>query len=145
MEKLLKKHAQKIRYSIIGVANTVLDFSLLFIFVALGIDKIPANYLSTGISMIFSFYGNKQYTFKDVGDQKRKQFILFVVVTVIGLWVIQPIIIWIMVHTLDAHVANASLQLFIAKVFATGASLVWNYLLYSRLVFKRTAHNETKE
>lgn len=142
MEQLRKKHAQKIRFGVVGIANTVLDFSLLFIFVALGIDKIPANYLSTGFSMIFSFFANRQYAFKHTGDQKRKQFILFVVVTVIGMWVIQPLVIWIVTNTLEAHVTNHSIQLFIAKVIATGASLVWNYVFYSRLVFKNNPKQE---
>jgi len=142
MEQLRKKHAQKIRYGIVGIVNTVLDFSLLFIFVALGIDKIPANYLSTGVSMIFSFYANRHYTFKHTGEQKRKQFILFVVVTVIGMWVIQPLVIWAVTSSVDSFVDNHSIQLFIAKVIATGASLVWNYVFYSRLVFKNNPKQE---
>lgn len=141
MEHLRKKHAQKIRYGIVGVFNTALDFVLLFVFVALGIDKILANYLSTGVSMIFSFYGNKKYTFKNNSEKKKRQFVLFVAVTVIGVWVIQPLVIWIVTHTLDPYMTNKSIELFIAKLIATGASLVWNYLLYSRLVFKKH-HNE---
>ena len=137
MERLRKKHAQKIRYGIVGGLNTALDFALLFIFVALGINKIPANYLSTGASMLFSFYGNKKYTFKNTSEKKKRQFALFVTVTVIGVWVIQPIVIWLATHLLSFHFDNQSLQLFVAKVVATGASLVWNYVLYSRVVFKK--------
>ncbi len=141
MERLRKKHAQKIRYGIVGVANTALDFILLFIFVGLGIDRIPANYLSTGISMVFSFFGNKKYTFKNTNEQKKRQFVLFIIVTVVGVWVVQPLVIWIVSHFLDPYMTNKSIELFIAKLIATGASLVWNYLLYSRLVFKKH-HNE---
>jgi len=142
MEQLRKKHAQKIRYGVVGIANTVLDFSLLFIFVALGIDKIPANYLSTGVSMVFSFYANRRFTFKHTGDQKRKQFTLFVAVTVAGMWAIQPLVIWIVTNMLSPYIANLSIQLFIAKIIATGASLVWNYIFYSRLVFKNNPKQE---
>lgn len=137
MEQLRKKHGQKIRYGVVGIFNTVLDFTLLFIFVALGIERIPANYLSTGVSMVFSFYGNRRFAFKHTGDQKRKQFILFVIVTVIGMWVIQPVVIWIVSNAIDPYLTNKSVELFIAKLTATGASLVWNYMLYSRLVFKK--------
>jgi len=137
VEQLRKKHAQKIRYGIVGGFNTALDFALLFIFVALGINKIPANYLSTGVSMVFSFYGNRRFTFKHTTGKKHHQFALFVIVTVIGVWVIQPLVIWAVTHLLSFHLSSASLQLFVAKVIATGASLVWNYLLYSRLVFKK--------
>lgn len=136
MEKLLKKHEQKIRYGIVGIANTAFDFILLFAFVALGVDKIVANFFSTGIAMVVSFFANKQFTFKNNGKQKR-QFVLFIAVTVFGMWVIQPIIIWGVTHSLNPYMNNPAAELFIAKTLATGASLIWNYYMYSRLVFKK--------
>lgn len=137
MEKLLKKHAQKIRFVIVGGLNTVLDFALLFLFVNLGINKFIANYLSTGISMVFSFFVNKSFTFKHKEGNAKKQFVLFLVITIAGLWVIQPIVIWIVTGMISPFLDNSQVILFIAKVIATGASLVWNYLLYSKLVFKK--------
>lgn len=132
----LRKHAQKIRFGIVGLANTALDFILLFILVGLGLDKIPANYISTGISFIFSFFVNKKFTFKSKGGNVKKQFAYFIAITIVGLWVIQPIIITIVSNLLESTGLAEAAILFIAKVIATGASLVWNYLFYSRLVFK---------
>lgn len=137
MEKLLKKHAQKIRFAVVGGANTVLDFAILFILTFAGLDKIVANYISTGASLIFSFFVNKSFTFKHKTGNAKKQFVLFLVITLIGLWVIQPIIIWGVTSTLDSVVTNEAINLFIAKLIATVASLIWNYLLYSRIVFKK--------
>ena len=132
----LRKHAQKIRFGIVGLANTALDFILLFILVGLGLDKIPANYISTGISFVFSFFVNKKFTFKSKGGNVKKQFAYFIAITIVGLWVIQPIIITIVSKLLESTGLAEAAILFIAKVIATGASLVWNYLFYSRLVFK---------
>ena len=132
----LRKHAQKIRFGIVGLANTALDFILLFILVGLGLDKIPANYISTGISFVFSFFVNKKFTFKSKGGNVKKQFAYFIAITIVGLWVIQPIIITIVSNLLESTGLAEAAILFIAKVIATGASLVWNYLFYSRLVFK---------
>lgn len=137
---LVKKHAEKIRFAIVGGANTALDFALLFIFVSLGINAIVGNYLSTGISFIFSFFVNKSFTFKNKGGKVARQFILFIAVTIIGLWVIQPIIILAMTSLLQPLQWNESVVLFVAKIIATVASLIWNYLFYSRLVFKKVAH-----
>lgn len=137
MEKLLKKHAEKIRFAIVGGVNTVLDFGLLFLFTFLGVDKIIANYFSTGIALIFSFFANKSFTFKHKGGNAKKQFILFLVITLTGLWILQPLIIWISTTSLEAYLTNEALNLFVAKLIATIASLIWNYLLYSRLVFKK--------
>lgn len=134
---LIKKHAEKIKFAIVGGLNTALDFALLFIFVILGVDKILANYFSTGIAFIFSFFVNKSFTFKDTSKRVVRQFVIFLVITIIGLWVIQPLIIIGMTGALSPLDWSDSLVLFIAKLIAIIASLIWNYLFYSRLVFKK--------
>ena len=135
--ELAKKHAEKIRFGIVGIANTALDFAILFILVALGLDKIPANYVSTGISFIFSFFVNKSFTFKSKSGNAKKQFLYFIIITIIGLWVIQPLIITGL-STVLANTGWASgVILFVAKIIATVASLIWNYIFYSRVVFKK--------
>lgn len=145
MEKLLKKHAEKLRFAIVGGANTALDFIILFALTFAGVDKFVANYISTGASLIFSFFVNKSFTFKHKTGNAKKQFILFLVITLIGLWVIQPIVIWISSAALAPYITNEAISLFIAKLIATVASLIWNYVLYSRIVFKKVPVEETEE
>jgi putative flippase GtrA len=135
--ELAKKHAEKIRFGIVGIANTALDFAILFLFVGLGLDKIAANYISTGIAFIFSFFVNKSFTFKSKGGNVKKQFLYFIVITIIGLWVIQPLLIGGISSLLVSTGWASGIILFTAKLIATIASLVWNYLFYSRLVFKK--------
>lgn len=135
---LVLKHAQKVRFAIVGGANTALDFIVLFALTALGMDKIVANYFSTSVALVFSFFANKSFTFKHKTGSAKKQFAAFLVITLIGLWVLQPIIIWVSSGALEPYITNEPLNLFIAKLLATVASLIWNYLLYSRLVFKKT-------
>jgi len=139
MEKFREKHGDKLRFAIVGGANTALDFILLFLFVNLGVDKILANYFSTGASLIFSFFANKSFTFKNKTGNAKNQFAAFLLVTITGLWVLQPIIIWGVTTVLESQITNDSILLFIAKLIATVGSLTWNYLLYSRLVFKKDA------
>jgi len=140
MEKFREKHGDKLRFAIVGGANTALDFILLFLFVNLGVDKILANYFSTGASLVFSFFANKSFTFKNKTGNAKKQFAAFLLVTISGLWVLQPIIIWVVTSALESHISNDSVLLFVAKLIATVGSLIWNYLLYSRLVFKKVAN-----
>jgi len=139
MAKALEKHGDKIRFVIVGGANTALDFLVLFLFVNLGVDKIVANYISTSVALIFSFFANKSFTFKNTDKNAKKQFLLFLVVTLAGLWVLQPIIIWATSPILAPYITNEAALLFVTKLIATVASLIWNYLLYSRLVFKKKA------
>lgn len=136
MKPLLKKHETKVRFLLVGGTNTVLDFALLFLFTGLGLNKVVANIASTGIAFIFSFFANRKFTFKDSSKNVRRQFTIFALVTLSGLWILQPIIILIATNFLDGTMdSNASL--FVAKVLATLVSLVWNYILYSRLVFNK--------
>lgn len=137
MSDMFKKHAEKIRFAIVGGANTALDFLILFGLTTLGMNAIAANYISTTVAFIFSFFVNKSFTFNHKGGNVWKQFIIFVAITIFGLWVIQPFIIIGVTHILTPLDWDASLVLFIAKLIATVASLIWNYILYSRLVFKK--------
>lgn len=138
MEKLLKKHAEKLKFAIVGGANTALDFAILFILTSFfGVDKFVANYFSTGLSLIFSFFANKSFTFNDKSKNSRRQFAYFLGITLIGLWVIQPIIIKLSDLAFSPIITDATLSLLIGKLLATVASLIWNYVLYSRIVFKK--------
>ncbi len=137
MEKLIKKHAEKLRFGVVGGANTALDFGILFTLVFFGFDRIASNYISTTIAFVFSFFVNRSFTFKSKASNTKKQFGLFLVITLFGLWVIQPIIItgvaWMIS---DLGIPN-SIVLFIGKLLATLVTLVWNYVLYAKYVFKK--------
>jgi putative flippase GtrA len=63
--------------------------------------------------------------------------VLFVVVTLFGLWVLQTIVITVTMPVAKQIVGDQNIALLIAKLVATGVSLVWNYVFYSRLVFKK--------
>ena len=138
MQDLLKKHETKLRFGIIGGINTALDFGLLFVFSSLfGIPRGFANMLSTSISFIFSFFANKRYTFKSSSKENVvREMVLFTVVTLFGLWVIQGLIIHFLTPVIITLGTTEELALLASKLIATVASLIWNYLLYSRVVFK---------
>lgn len=133
--ELIKKHAEKLRFAIVGVANTALDFIILFTLIALGLHPIGANFISTGVAFIFSFFVNKSFTFKSKSKNVRRQFILFLLVTMFGIWVLQPIVIFGASAVLVGFGITGELNVFIAKVLATLVSMVWGYIMYARVVF----------
>lgn len=137
MENIRGRHAKKIRFALVGGTNTAIDFGILFGLTWLGLDRIVANYISTGIALVFSFFANKKFTFKSTTGSARRQFITFLAVTLIGLWILQPLIIWLY----TSFSTDSPLSLFVAKLIATIVSLIWNYLLYSRVVFAYKGKN----
>ena len=124
------------RFGIVGGINTALDFGLLFIFTHLGLPKITANTISTGVAFVFSFFANKKYTFKSSDGNLKREILLFVVVTLFGLWVLQNLVIVAVSPLISSFISDQSLVLLVSKLLATIVSLIWNYLLYKNLVFK---------
>lgn len=100
-----------------------------------GLPRVTANTVSTGIAFIFSFFANKNYTFKSAGGNLKRQIIMFIIVTLFGLWVIQNIIIYFLLPILNSVFNQDQIALLTAKILATAVSLIWNYVLYDRLVF----------
>lgn len=120
---------------IVGAVATFIDFGVLFGLHALGLQSIVANVISTFMAFCFSFFANKHYTFQTAGKEVHREIVLFVIVTLFGVWVLQSLVIISITPVLD-HILSGSLLLLVAKFAATGVSLVWNFILYPRVVFK---------
>lgn len=129
----MKNKAQISRFAVVGLVNTVIDFGLLFLLTFLGLPKIAANTVSTGLAFIFSFFANKKSTSNNI----MYEIILFIIITLFGLWVLQNSIIWLATPSIKNIIPQEQLALFIAKLLATIVSLVWNYCLYDKFVFKK--------
>lgn len=148
LQKLLKKHADKIRFVLVGGTNTIIDFTILFTLVNyLGIAIVYGNVISTSVALTFSYFVNKKFTFKDNSPTGKSQLIRFLLVTLTGLWLIQPIIIAF--TQAGIQIANISINrnyiLFIGKIIATCITLIWNYVLYKKYVFIEKSDNKDKE
>jgi putative flippase GtrA len=137
VEKTLKKHSEKIRFTLVGGINTAIDFVVLFVLFTLGLPIIVSNFISTSTALIFSFLANKKYTFRDSNIFNKNQFTAFLVITLIGLWILHPVIISIFNPLLISYQFDKNISLFFSKVIATLVTLAWNYLLYREFVFKK--------
>lgn len=133
----IKNKEEKLRFAIVGSTNTVIDFGILFSLTFLGIPSLIANLFSTSTAFCFSFFANKKYTFKSSGGNMKRQIVLFMIITLIGLWGVQTVVIQLVGFALAGTTLSGGVVLFIAKISATIASLIWNYTLYSRIVFKK--------
>ena len=137
MKVNVKDKEQKMRFVAVGGVNTVIDFGLLFALSSLGVPVLIANIFSTTTAFCFSFFANKKYTFKTTDTNVKRELFLFVVVTLFGLWILQTIVIKVVIMSFSGIHLSDNAALFIAKVIATMVTLVWNYVMYSRVVFKK--------
>lgn len=141
------------KFGLIGILNTVIDFALFNVFINFGLYRIAANIISTTVAMSFSFVANKSWVFRAKQGNLLKQAGLFLLVTAFGLYIIQNLVIYFLTEVwLSPLMLGYDLvgvfgldgvfsQQFVidngAKAVATLFSLVWNYALYKKVVFKK--------
>lgn len=124
------------RFASVGVVNTAVDFGLFVALFAVGLPAVAANFISTSAGMAVSFFGNRRFVFGP-SDHRTREIALFVVVCGLGIWGIQPAVITLATQFLTHFNINSTLALAtIPKLLAIGIAAVWNYLMYSRLVFR---------
>jgi putative flippase GtrA len=125
-----------ILFCLIGGLNTLLDIGLFLALQQQGMPIVPANILSTSAALLMSYALNKRFTFGASG-QSNRAFIPFVVVTLVGLWLLQPVVIYVVGQGLTAFTHDHELLRNLAgKLAATAVTMVWNYVLYKKYVFR---------
>lgn len=144
------KNNQGFWFTLIGGLNTFLDFAILFTLKSIGLSLILANICSTTVTFIISFFLNKKITFKSETQNKKdiaREMVLFTIITLFGLWVIQNIIISITkpiiiyyfgdINILFVNISQDNFAILTSKIIGTIFSLIWNFILYKKVVFKK--------
>lgn len=132
---------EKARFILVGTFNTGLDIALLFVLVFLcAIRPEFANVISTSVALCVSYLLNKKAVFRDDSGGNSLKFFKFVTVTLFSLWVIQGSVLYILPSLMphDGLIVIGWVSLLFMKAVATLCSMVWNYLMYSRFVFKKS-------
>lgn len=128
---------RKIRFSLVSSISTAIDFSILLTLTGLGTPLLVANFISTSTSFIFNFFASKKYAFKTPDHHIKHEAAKFIVVTLTGIWIIQPLIMWPLEPFIQTFGLQGFMVVVIAKLIASTATFIWNYLLYTRLVFNK--------
>lgn len=143
---LLKKNKalqQFAKFIVIGFVNTGLDFLVLnFEMFLTGISQGPGmlaqNAISFSIATINSYYFNKKWTFQDNSQKNQSyKFSQFLIVSLTGLAINSITVYSITSFIPPIFNINPILWANLAKVSATGISLIWNFIGYKFFVFKK--------
>src|SRR3989338_7805463 len=134
---------QFVRFAIIGAINTGVDFLVLNLLIwVTGIKEgnglIPLNIISFTVAVVNSYVLNKRWAFKDqTSGDTAKKFSNFLLISVIGAF-INTAIVRIGSTNIDPMFGLSQvLWVNAVKVVATGVSLVWNFIGYKLVVFKK--------
>lgn len=133
-----------VKFGAIGVANTVIDFGILnflsFKFqIFSGGSLIILNVISFSVAVTNSYFWNKYWTFKSDGKSgsSGSQFITFIVVSVIGMFINSGIVYLVTTFASPFGGVSQAVWLNIGKLAATFISLIWNFVGYKFIVFKK--------
>ncbi|MFD1720846.1 GtrA family protein [Amnibacterium endophyticum] len=138
LDASLRGLAQPARFAAVGVINTGIDVGIYLLLSAFGTPVVLANLVSTCCGLAFSFAANRGFTFSDrVSSAPRKQAVLFLLVTGVGLWCVQPLVLLAFAAPAERALSGSDLMATVVpKLAAVLVGLVWNYLWYSRFVFR---------
>jgi len=121
---------QIIKFSITGLLNTIIDFSILnFLIRILSWSVLPANTISFSVAVINSYFLNKNWTFKDKQPVRIKQFSAFLLVSLVGLG-LSNILLYLGLELFKTYTFGLSFvwHYNIAKAMSALIVLVWNFL-----------------
>jgi len=133
---------QLVKFGMVGFANTAVDFGILNLLMAMtgitsGKNIFLLNSISFVVAVTHSYFWNKFWTFRVKKTEATKEFLQFLIVSIVGLLIngaiVYMITTWIkpMFGMGEVSWANAG------KIAATVISLVWNFIGYKFIVFKK--------
>ncbi len=119
MKRLLE---QIMKFGIVGIIAFVIDYGLMILLTELfGIDYLVSASVSFTVSVIFNYLASMRYVFSHKeGMSRRREFIIFVVLSVIGLG-INDAFMWLGTDLLGVDYR-------ITKIVATAVVMVWNFV-----------------
>lgn len=131
---------QFIKFGVTGVSNTAVNFGIVNAFVYFtDITKGPWVIVFSTIAFIASlsnsYFWNSHWSFKNQQKRTFKEFMVFALVTVVGL-VLNSGIVFTMTQFTPPDGISGKLWINIANVIATMVVMFWNFFGFKLIVFK---------
>ena len=132
IKELIKKYEEIIKYLIIGVATTALNYIVFAVLVNIAnIEMHTSNIIAWFVSVIFAYFTNKLFVFESKSFKLNvlgKEILSFGTARILSL-VLEEIILYVFVNLLNMN------QLVI-KLIANVIVVIVNYVLSKFIIFK---------
>ena len=135
---------QFLKFGIVGVISFVVDFSLYTACNFLGCPYLISGLIGFVVSVIVNYILSMKFVFERREDMSRKkEFIIYVVLSTIGLG-LNELLLYICVDVIYVNSAflmglyGERLAEIIAKVFATGVVMIYNFVSRKLILEKKS-------
>jgi putative flippase GtrA len=114
--------AQLAKFGVVGVVATVIDFGVMNVLhYGMHLDILIANTVGFIISLIFNYLASMKFVFEHrEGMSRRREFAIFVVLSIIGLLLNDGIVV--------ALNKGLALEANLAKIAATALVMIYNFV-----------------
>ena len=129
MKFLSEDLSRFIKFGLVGVLNTIINWILFILLNSMGVYYIISNIIAYSISTLNSYLWNSKWVFKYTGDNVNQTTFKFLTLNIIGL-VLNTIILFLLVDIIK-------LPKIIALIIATGVVMILNYFINKLWVFKK--------
>lgn len=121
-EKCFRLLEQLVKFGIVGVIAFLIDYGVLFVLTEYaGIYYLISGAISFTISVVFNYFASMKYVFSGKeGMSRKKEFTIFVILSVIGLGINQ-ILMWL-------GVGFFHIYYMVTKIFATAFVMAYNFV-----------------
>ncbi|OGJ60044.1 hypothetical protein A2881_03455 [Candidatus Peribacteria bacterium RIFCSPHIGHO2_01_FULL_55_13] len=115
------------RFILCGGTGAIIDLSTLTFLVRSGFNEHAASAVSSLLSVLFIFLANKYFTFRNKERKHAVQALKFALVYGLAYVFNVSVTSFLLVH---------GVHYFMAKVFAIGTVVLWNYSLSHAFIFR---------
>ena len=124
-----KSFFQLIKFGMVGVMNTLVDFIVYQVLVYFGLHYAAAQCISYSCGLLNSYFFNSRWTFKETKKYTKQEFARFILVNLISLG------ISVLLLRLCYEVLGITSDL-VAKLIVTALVMVINFIGNKLFVFK---------
>ena len=132
---MIKKWLSLIKFALVGVVNTAIDFIIYGLLTYFNVNYIAAQCLSYSAGVINSYLMNRKWTFEQKGKGSKREFFTFIGVNLITLMITSFLI--------TVFYKWLGISLLMSKLFVTGISVGINYIGTKSFVFTKLTERGT--
>lgn len=123
-----KTYKEIMRFSVVGVINTGVDFVMFTVLFFLGCPLLVAQSISYCCGVVNSYWLNRSWTFQDIKSGHQSEAIKFIIVNIFTLLLTSILFILLIEHM--------QMSILVAKIGCTGIGMGVNFLSSKFWVFQ---------